>query len=291
MQARKTDRPETRFTSDGEVRLRYLEWTGDGSPVLLLHGLTVSAEYWSHTARILADNHRVIAADLRGHGHSDKPGRGYDYPTLASDVERLCDEAGVEGALVAGHSWGASVALTLAAEHPDRVTHLAMVDGGFGGRRRQASEDGTPPDYESMMAPMEIYRTRESYLEAAGGALKDIAGPELDDVLLSSVTMNDDGSVSERLSRENQILILKEMGNLNARELYARVRAPVMFAGALSGSDRGQEWNERKQESVRRARELVEKSDEAWFPETAHDIQLHRPVEFAEALEAFMAAN
>ncbi len=290
MRTMKTD-PETRFTSNGDVRLRYLEWPGNGSPVVLLHGLTVSAEYWSYTARILAENHRVIAADLRGHGHSDKPGWGYDYPTVASDVAQLFDEAGVERAMIAGHSWGASVALVLAAEHPDRVAHLAMVDGGFGGRRRQASAHGTPPDYESMMAPSEIYRTRESYLEAAGKALKDVAGPELDDVLMSSVTMNDDGSVSERLSRENQVLILKQMGNLNARELYMRVRAPVMFAGALSGSDRGQEWNERKQESVRRARELLEKSDEAWFPETAHDIQLHRPVELAKALEAFIAAD
>jgi pimeloyl-ACP methyl ester carboxylesterase len=283
--------PETRFTSDGDVRLRYLEWPGDGSPVVLLHGLTVSAEYWSHTARILAENHRVIAADLRGHGHSDKPGWGYDYPTLASDVEQLCDEAGVEGALIAGHSWGASVALMLAAEHPGRVAYLAMVDGGFGGRRRQANADGAPPNYESMMAPMEIYRTRKTYLEAAGGALSEVAGPELEAVLMASVTVNGDGSISERLSRENQVLILKEMGNLNVRELYERVRAPVLFAGALGADGRGQEWNERKRESVRRARELIPNSVEHWFPDTAHDIQLHRPRELAAALEGFVRAN
>ena len=229
-----------------------------------------------------------MAVDLRGHGHSDKPGWGYDYPTLAGDVDRLCEEAGIQGALVAGHSWGAGVALTLAAEHPDRVAHLAIVDGGFGGRWRQASDDRSPPDYESMLAPAETYHSRDTYLAVAGRALKDVAGPELEDVLMASVTVNEDGSISERLSRDNQVLILKEMGNLNAPQLYGRIRAPVLFAGALAGSGRGQEWDDRKRESVRRARELVQNSDECWFPDTAHDVQLHRPRELADALRAFI---
>ena len=275
--------PQSRFTTNTDISLRYLERESDGPPVLLLHGLTVCSEYWSLTAQLLAKEHRVLAVDLRGHGHSDKPDWGYDYQTLARDVEQLCQEAGVEGVLVAGHSWGASVALCLAASYPQRVSLLALVDGGFGGRRR--TPDGSPPNYEQMMAPLEVYQSRETYLKAAGGGLRDVMRPEIEDVLMASVTVNPDGTISERLSRENNVRILQQMGELNAREMYQMVQVPVLFAAALSASPDRQDWNDRKRESVRRARELVRESQEHWFPNTPHDIQLHRPQELAQALE------
>jgi pimeloyl-ACP methyl ester carboxylesterase len=275
--------PQSRFTTNTDISLRYLEWEGDGPPILLLHGLTVCAEYWSLTAQLLAKEHRVLAVDLRGHGHSDKPDWGYDYQTLARDVEQLCQETGVDGALVAGHSWGASVALCLAASYPQRASLLALVDGGFGGRRR--TPDGSPPNYEQMMAPLEVYQSRETYLKAAGGGLRDVMRPEIEDVLMASVTVNPDGTISERLSRENNVRILQQMGEFNAREMYQTVQVPVLFAAALNASPDRQDWNDRKRESVRRARELVRESQEHWFPDTSHDIQLHRPQELAQALE------
>ncbi|MDA1096749.1 MAG: alpha/beta hydrolase, partial [Chloroflexi bacterium] len=199
-----------RFAAGMGIRMRYLEWEGAGTPVLLLHGLTVSAEYWSLTARLLATGHRVMAVDLRGHGHSDKPDWGYDYPTLAADVNQLAEETGIAHAMVAGHSWGAGVALALAATHPRRVSFLAMVDGGFGGRRRaDPPVEGVEPDYSRMMAPPEIYRTRQTYLAAAGAGLVAVAGRELEEVLMASVTVNGDGSISERLSRDNHVRILQ----------------------------------------------------------------------------------
>lgn len=279
-------KPQSKLTTNTDISLRYLEWEGDGSPVILLHGLTVCAEYWSLTAQLLAQEHRVLAVDLRGHGHSDKPDRGYDYPTLAGDVEQLCQEAGVEGALVAGQSWGAGIALCLAASYPETVARLALVDGGFGGRRR--TSDGSPPDYTQMLPSPEIYRSRETYLQEAGASLGDVIGPEIEDILMASVTVGPDGSIHERLSRENHIRILQGMGELDARELYTALQVPVLFVAALSSSPDRQEWNDRKREAVGKARELVRESREQWFPDTAHDIQLHRPQELAQALEEFL---
>ena len=275
--------PISKFTENAEISLRYLEWEGDGSPVLLLHGLTVCAEYWSLTARLLAKEHRVVSVDLRGHGRSDKPDWGYDYQTVAGDVEKLCREIGMEGALLAGHSWGAGVALCLAASNPGMVSHLAMVDGGFGGRRR--TPEGSPPDYTQMMAPLEVYRSRETYLKAAGAGVRDVMSPEIEEILMASVTVNPDGSISERLSRENNVRILQAMGNLNAGELYPALEMSVLFAAALSPSPDRVEANDRKREAVRAVRELVRDGREEWFPDTAHDIQLHRPIELARAME------
>lgn len=282
-----TVKPEPKFTRTTDIRLRFLEWEGDGSPIVLMHGLTVSAEYWSLTARLLAQEHRVLSVDLRGHGHSDKPGHGYDYERLAQDIDQLCEEAGVTNALIAGQSWGASVALTVGAKYPERTSHVAMVDGGFGGRRRREPGEAEP-DYSQMLAPLEIYRNRGTYLAAAAASLQEVMGPEVEEILMSSVTLNEDGSVSERLSRENQTLILQQMGELNARDLYGSLQAPVLFAGALSSNPEREEWNERKRDAVRRVREIVPNARESWFPDTAHDIQIHRPQELAKELEGFL---
>lgn len=278
--------PRLRFTHSTDISLRYLEWEGDGSPVIVLHGLTVSAEYWSLTAQLLSHGHRVFAVDLRGHGHSDKPDWGYDYPTVANDVAQLCMEVDVEGALLAGHSWGSGVALYLAASRPELVSCLAMVDGGFGGSRRAI--EGSPPDYSQRLAPLEIYRSKETYLDAAGAGLRKVMTPEIEDILMSSVTVNQDGSISERLSRDNQVRILQSMGSLNTPELYKSLEMPVLFAAALSSDPEREERNERRRKAVWEARGIVRRSRESWFPDTAHDIQLHRPQELAQALEEFI---
>lgn len=277
---------KAKFTKNTEVSLRYLEWEGDGSPVLLLHGLTVCAEYWSLTARLLAKEHRVVSVDLRGHGYSGKPDWGYDYQTVAGDVEQLCRELGIEGALLAGHSWGAGVALSLAASSPGTISHLALVDGGFGGRRR--TPVGSPPDYTQMMAPPEVYQSRETYLQASGGGFRDVMTPEIEEILMASVTVNPDGSISERLSRENNVRILQAMGDLNARELYPKLEVPVLFAAALNASPDRVEANDRKREAVRAAQELVRDGRVEWFPDTAHDIQIQRPKELTQALEGLL---
>jgi pimeloyl-ACP methyl ester carboxylesterase len=78
------------------------------------------------------------------------------------------------------------------------------------------------------------------------------------------------------------------MGNLNARELYPALQMPVLFAAALSSSPDRQEANDRKREVVGRARELISDGREQWFPDTAHDIQIHRPRELAQALEELL---
>jgi len=105
-----------------------------GRPVLAVHGLASNARLWDGVASALvADGHPVAAVDQRGHGLSDKPANGYDFATLTSDLVAVADHLGWVGArrpVVAGQSWGANVAVELAARHPDRVAALVLVDGG-----------------------------------------------------------------------------------------------------------------------------------------------------------------
>jgi pimeloyl-ACP methyl ester carboxylesterase len=107
------------------------EAAGEGTPIVLCHGITASRRYVHHGSRALERaGHRVIAYDARGHGESDPApaGEGYGYPRLVADLERVVAAEVGEGAfLLAGHSMGAHTAVAFALRHPDRLTGLVAI--------------------------------------------------------------------------------------------------------------------------------------------------------------------
>ena len=109
------------------------EHSGEGTPVLLLHGLTATRRYVVMGSRALQrGGHRVIAYDARGHGSSaPAAGRDYGYERLAQDAIAVLDAAHVQRALIAGASMGAHTAVRVALEHPQRVAALALVTPAF----------------------------------------------------------------------------------------------------------------------------------------------------------------
>lgn len=101
---------------------------GDGPLVLLLHGFPQFWWSWRHQLVGLADaGFRVVAADLRGYGASDKPPRGYDAYTLSADVAGLVRALGEREAVIVGHDWGGFLAWTVASLHPRVVRSLAVL--------------------------------------------------------------------------------------------------------------------------------------------------------------------
>jgi pimeloyl-ACP methyl ester carboxylesterase len=109
------------------VRLHYVTG-GKGSPVVLIPGWPET--WWAYHKIMpeLAKTHRVISVDIRGMGTSSKPSGGYDKKTMAKDVAELIHALGYEQADVVGHDIGAMVAFSLAANHPDQVRKLVMLD-------------------------------------------------------------------------------------------------------------------------------------------------------------------
>jgi pimeloyl-ACP methyl ester carboxylesterase len=109
------------------------EVTGEGRPLILLHGFPDSGRLWRHQIAPLADaGFKVIVPDMRGYGASDKPTEvdAYNILYLVADVGAVLDQVGVEMAHVVGHDWGAAVSWALAAVVPDRVDHLVALSVG-----------------------------------------------------------------------------------------------------------------------------------------------------------------
>jgi pimeloyl-ACP methyl ester carboxylesterase len=110
------------------------EEAGEGTPVVLLHGLTATRRYVVMGSTALArSGHRVISYDARGHGRSS-PARDpeeYGYEQLGRDLEAVLDAAGIERAVLAGASMGAHTLLWLALHDPDRVGGMVVITPAY----------------------------------------------------------------------------------------------------------------------------------------------------------------
>ncbi|OZM73386.1 alpha/beta hydrolase [Amycolatopsis antarctica] len=132
-----------RDVSANGIRLHVAE-AGSGPMVLLLHGFGEFWWTWRAQIPVLAEaGYRVVAADLRGYGDSDKPPRGYDAWTLAGDVVGLIRSLGERRAHLVGHAWGGMTAWTAASLHP-RVVRSVSVLGGAHPLALRAATAHTP---------------------------------------------------------------------------------------------------------------------------------------------------
>jgi len=122
-----TDTFTSRYVETGKLRLHAVIG-GDGPPLLLVHGWPESWYAWRLLMPALAWDFEVIAVDQRGMGLSDKPQSGYDTGTQAGDLVALMDALGHKQFAVVGHDTGFAIAYALAADHPDRVTRLALAE-------------------------------------------------------------------------------------------------------------------------------------------------------------------
>ncbi len=112
---------------NGGIEIFYLD-EGGGWPVLLLHGHTLDHRIWDNVTPALFERGlRVIRPDLRGHGRSTMPSKGYHVSHHAGDMVAVLDAVGVERATVVGFSLGGGVAMELVVTHPERVAGLALV--------------------------------------------------------------------------------------------------------------------------------------------------------------------
>jgi pimeloyl-ACP methyl ester carboxylesterase len=121
--------------SDG-VSIHY-ELAGTGDALVLIGGLGVHAGEYRPLIDALAQHHRVLAADNRGAGLSDKPDVPYSYAMMAADTPAAMDHARVDAADIVGFSMGARIALELCLASPERVRTLTLIAGRPAGRSRR----------------------------------------------------------------------------------------------------------------------------------------------------------
>ena len=124
------------FTAGDGLAIRG-EAVGEGSPVVLCHGITATRQSVIHGSRALQRaGHRVVLYDARGHGESDPApaGEGYGYPELVGDLESVVDAAvGERDFVLAGHSMGAHTAIAYALRRPPSLAGLVVIGPAYDG--------------------------------------------------------------------------------------------------------------------------------------------------------------
>lgn len=135
----------------------------DGPVVLLLHGFPESKAEWTHVLPTLADaGYRVVAFDQRGYSPGARPTGvpAYHHTLLAADVLGVADALGADRIHLVGHDWGALVAWSVAAAHPDRLRSLGIVSvphpRAFAAARRDDAEQ------QEKSAYIEFFRTPDA---------------------------------------------------------------------------------------------------------------------------------
>jgi len=106
----------------------HYEIIGSGPPLLLLHGLGSSGRDWEKQIDRFSDDYTVITIDFRGHGQSEKPPGPYSVQVFADDVAEVLKEVDLAPVAVVGLSLGGMVGFQLAADHPELVAELVIVN-------------------------------------------------------------------------------------------------------------------------------------------------------------------
>ncbi|MEZ4709549.1 MAG: alpha/beta hydrolase [Caldilineaceae bacterium] len=266
---------------EGGVRLHIRTWEGRDPAFLLVHGLSSNSRTWRQVADLLAAaGHRVVAVDQRGHGRSDKPAEGYDFATVTDDLLRLMQRLELDRPLVAGQSWGGNVVLELGARHPDSVRGLMLVDGGYIEMQlrpeatwEQISVQLRPPDlvgtpYAQMLERMKKLSSR---MERGGFWIR------WKTLSAWPTTRCVRGYCSRATCK-----FCGRCGSIVRRSSTRRSRMPVLICVAEDG--RNPERMQMKRMQVAVIESALRHATVHWFPETDHDIHVHRPHALAQLM-------
>ncbi len=133
------------------IVVHYLE-AGQGPVLVLVHGLGSSSEVWRDSIRYLARGYRVVALDLPGYGKSDKPRSDYSIEYHAAALNDFIDALGAGKVALVGNSMGGWISAITALNHPEKVSHLILVDSAGLRRDKFPSINLNPSTKEEMRA-------------------------------------------------------------------------------------------------------------------------------------------
>ena len=216
------------------IQIQLTVWEGKGKPILCIHGLTANSRFWDCLASALSPQHKIIAMDLRGRGLSDKPLTGYSIDHHCKDVLALMDDLGLKRPVLMGHSLGAFISLVFAAQHPDRVDRLILVDGGGKLSERQMAKvfAGIKPsldrlgqvfssfeDYVSQMKQAPFLKPWNSFMET-------YFRYEVEEV---------EGGLRSRVHPKHIEEEAQNLGKVDSTQFYTKVTSPTLILRATKG--------------------------------------------------------
>jgi sigma-B regulation protein RsbQ len=239
-----------------------IHWTSSGNgaqAVIFVHGWTCDSTSWRYQVPAISQQYRVISLDLPGHGKSESPKDGrFSMELFARAVEAVRSEAGVDKAVLVGHSMGTPVVRRYALMYPERVAGLVLVDG-------LVQLAGTAPVARPRMVGPEGQRMREGIARG----MASTATPEVQDqivkMMLATSEATADGAMVatwDQSSWTNDVVSVRVLG------VYAGMSALANPEGL---------------------ERLYSQLDYHVIPGTGHFLMMEKPQEFNRLLSDFLA--
>lgn len=262
-----------RITGDG-IELAFGYWPGRGSPLVALHGLTASYVSFYGLAERLAGRKPVFALDLRGRGDSDKPAGPYGMKQHATDVAAAMRAMGLGPSVIVGHSMGAFVATALAAQFPQLVAGLVLIDGGYAPAiAGPTSQSGLDAALALRIALLrQTYPSREAY-RAFWRTQPHFPAADWSPWIEAFLDYELGGEPPQlRPKAEEEAVKADLMEGLQSEQIAERlrsIRVPVLMVRAPAGFVPGQPPLF-PDAMIERMRELVPHMEDVLIPDTTH---------------------
>jgi len=226
--------PKMIKTNGDGIKIQLAVWGEKGKHILCVHGITANSRFWDCLASALMPHHRVMAMDLRGRGLSDKPSTGYSIYRHCKDILALMSDQNLQRPVLMGHSLGAFISLVFAAQYPQKVERLILVDGGGKLSETQMAKvfAGIKPSLDRLgqiFPSLEAYLSQMKqapYLQPWNSYMETYFRYEIEEV---------EGGVRSRVHPKHIEEEALNLGKVDSREFYVKVTCPTLILRATKG--------------------------------------------------------
>lgn len=257
---------KSRFAMLDTQRVHYKSYGKGERALVFVHGWTCDMNVWLQQLPAFADETRLIALDLPGHGQSDKPEIKYTQDLFARAVEAVMRDAGVKEAVLVGHSMGTPVIRQFYRKYPEKTLALVIVDGAL---RPLGAEEDREKFFELMRGPQ--------FQTVATGMVNAMLAPVKNAELRSAIK-------ATMLATPKHVAI-SAMEGMNAPEIFKddKINVPMLVILARSPI-----WQADTEQFFR---SLAPNLEYQMWEQVGHFLMVEKPQEFNQALAAFLSKN
>ncbi|GAA5130237.1 alpha/beta hydrolase [Alloalcanivorax gelatiniphagus] len=254
---------------------------GSGRPVVLIHGWPLSSESWSEQVRPLhAAGYRVVAYDRRGFGRSDKPSKGYDYDTLADDLDGVLSELDLTDVTLVGFSMGGGEVARYVSRHGEERLRSVVFAAAVPPYLLRSEDNPDGPLTEEAAAGMAeaLAADRTTFFD---GFMRDFfsAGGELK---VSEEQRQDALALCHQSDQKAALGCMEAFGTTDFRDDLTKVTVPTLVIHGDSDATVPLEG------SGRRTHEAIASSDLIVVEDAPHGFNVSHAQEFNRALLHFL---
>ena len=253
---------QEKFAKLDANKIHYVSGGKGKDAVVLVHGWGCNLTLWRDQIAELSKRNRVIALDLPGHGSSDKPETKYDMDLFAAAIDAVMKDAGVERAVLVGHSMGTPVVRQFYRKYPQKTLAIVIVDGGL-------RPFGTKEQREQFMGPLR------------GPGYKDVL-TQMFSQMSATLSEPDKERIKSSFRNVPQPVLVSAMEAMAEESLYAtdKINVPVLAILAKSPY-----WPADTEQFLRG---LAPDLDYQMWDGVSHFLFLDKPKEFNAAVIAFL---